>query len=53
MCEIYFLREELKEKNDLIKTLLNKTDPSKQDATMQNNVTSKAVHSLLKSVSKK
>ena len=47
MSEIYFLREKLKEKNDLIKSLLNKTDLSKQEGNIQNNETSKEVHSLL------
>lgn len=41
MGEMYFLRKELKGKNELIKTRLNKTDISKQEATIHNNETSK------------
>ena len=47
MSEIYFLCKESKEKSDHIKTLLNKIDLSKQDATIQNNETSKEVHPFL------
>ena len=41
MGEMYFLRKELKGKNELIKTRLNKADILKQEATIHNNETSK------------
>ena len=47
MSEIYFLCRESKEKSDHIKTLLNKIDLSKKNATIQNNETSKEVHPFL------
>ena len=47
MSEIYFLGEESEGKSDLIKTILNKIDVSKQDATIRNNKTSKEVRPFL------